>query len=236
MSHWNQTKRRYGPAALCRMDDGLVQTIADDKNSYHIIAACCLAILLGTVCYGAVFGFWRAPMQALYSAIKMPILIYSVTVSSAIINSMLAQVLGSKLSFRQTCICILLSFAIASVLLGALSPILLFFVIQGPSPGSGSAKSVYTVLLVVNTALVGLCGIIANIRLYRLLKALTSSQAIATRVLTSWILVSGFVGCQLSWIISPFLAKPGVAIPFLNPDAFNGNFFEYLWQAIRGLM
>jgi len=46
----------------------------------------------------------------------------------------------------------------------------------------------------------------------------------------------GFVGCELSWILSPFLAKPGISVPFINPDAFRSNFFEYLWRTAMGYL
>ena len=151
------------------------------------------------------------------------------------INIMLAQVLGSGLTSRQVWLCILTSLAIACTLLAALSPVLLFFELQLPSPDSPGAMSIYQAVLLVNTAAVGIAGIIGNIRLYRLLRAMTKSTAVAARVLTSWILVTGLTGCELSWVLSPFLAKPGIPIPLINPDAFNGNFFEYCFRTLRAL-
>lgn len=125
--------------------------------------------------------------------------------------------------------------ACLTILLGSMSPVMLFFASQCPAPGARNAMSVYRVLLFAHTAMVGLCGIIGNVRLYALLKALTHSTGKSLRILLSWILVSGFAGCQLSWLASPFLARPDVPVPFLNPNAFRGNFFEYLWDNITRL-
>jgi hypothetical protein len=224
--------RQYSPAALCLMDKNLVRTIADNGNSRNLATSACLTILIGSMIYGAAFGAWRAPTQALFSAVKMPALIFSVTLASSIINVMLAQVLGSGLSYRQVWLCILTSLAIACALLGAISPVLFFFIMQVPPPEAPNAMSVYNWVLLTNTTIVGIAGIIGNVRLYRLLRTLTKSPAMAARVLTSWILVSGLTGCELSWILSPFLAKPGIPIPLINPDAFNGNFFEYVFRAL----
>ena len=230
----NSAWRIYRPAAICRMDKELIQAIADRRDGLAILAASCVTVLVGSLFYGVAFGAWLSARQALYAAVKMPLLIFSVTLANAMINGMLANVLGARLSFGQVCLCILLSLAIASALLGALSPIALFFALQGPSPDRANAMAACRVLLAMHTAAVGACGILGNMRLYRMLRQLTGSRAVSNRVLASWILVSGLVGCQLSWLLSPFLGRPDVPVPFFNPNAFTSNFFEYLWKMISG--
>jgi hypothetical protein len=37
------------------------------------------------------------------------------------------------------------------------------------------------------------------------------------------------VGTQCSWLLSPFVQRPDLAITFWNPAAFSSNFFEHLW-------
>lgn len=225
---------KYGPGALCRMDSELLEAVALEKDQWRVILGASATILLATLAYGFSFGIWRSLEQACYSAVKMPILIFAVTLTSSVINTMLAQVIGSGLSYRQVWVCILLSLAVAAALLGSLSPVLLFLCIQLPPQDAPNAVVFYRVILLTNTALVGACGILGNIRLYRLLRGLNKPPAVAGRVLLSWILVSGLLGCELSWFLSPFLnsnpADPAVPVPFFNPDAFNDNFFEYVWR------
>jgi hypothetical protein len=224
----------YGPAALCRMDDDLIDVIRSEEGIGTLAWSAGVSALLGSACYGLVFGIWRSPLQAMYSAVKMPILIFSVIVVSILVNTMLAQVAGARLSFLQTGVCILVSMAIASILLCVLSPVLLFFQAQCPRGNGPGGMAGYRTLLVLNTAAVGLCGIVGNVKLFSLLDRLTGSSATAGRVLTTWIFVTGLVGCELSWVVSPFLARPDVAVPFLNPNAFTSNFFEYLWMVVCG--
>ena len=223
---------KCSPFHLFRTDLGARRSPLGKGEEKRIILGACAAILVGTLAYGFSFGIWRSPTQACYAAVKMPLLIFSVTVASSLINTMLAQVIGSGLSYRQVWICILVSLAITAALLGSLSPVLLFFACCLPPVDSADATSVYRTILLGNTTLVGVCGIVGNVQLYRLLRNLTASPAIACRVLLSWIFVSGLVGCELSWILSPFLAKPGEPVPLINPDAFSGNFFEYVWRAM----
>jgi hypothetical protein len=173
-------------------------------------------------------------VQALYSAVKMPLLILAVTGFSAVINTLLAQVLGARLSFRQVLVCELVGFAITSVLLAALCPLTFFFALQAPPAYSPAAMTSYRTLLLLNTSVVGLCGILGNVQLFRLLAALTGSPRLAGRVLAAWILVAGLTGCELSWLFSPFLARPDIPIPFTNPLAFSSNFFEYVYHAAFG--
>lgn len=222
------------PAALCRLDADLVAALASGSADGKVLAAGVIYALTGSAVFGAVFGCWRAPVQAAYSALKMPVLIFAITAFSAMINTLLARALGAALSFRQVLGCMLTGFAIASILLAAVSPCALFFAWQAPPSNSSDAMTSYRVLLPLNTAVVGACGILANLRLYRLLAALTGSRRLAVRALIAWIMASGLAGCELSWLASPFLARPDLPIRFVNPNAFRSNFFEYLSRTAIG--
>jgi hypothetical protein len=222
------------PAALCRLDADLVRAMASERDWARTAAASLVYVVAGSAVFGAAFGCWRAPVQALYSAVKMPLLILAVTLFSAAVNTLLAQALGAALSFRQVLLCMLVSFAITSILLAALTPATLLFALQAPPADSATAMTSYRVLLLLNTACVGLCGILGNVRLYGLLAALAPAPRLAARVLAAWILVGGLTGCELSWLISPVLARPDNPLPFTNPLAFSSNFFEYVYHAAFG--
>lgn len=227
--------RTLSPAALCRLDDEVLLGLREGgRAGRRVMLTCAVALLAGSAMFGAAFGGWRSWEQALLSAGKMPLLMVSVTAFSAVVNTLMAQALGARLSFRQTLGSMLLAFAIASVLLGALAPVTAFFAWQAPSPGAPGDMNAYRTLLVLNTAVVGAAGIAGNLQLYRLLGALTASRHKALRVLVAWMLVGGLAGCELSWVLSPFLARPDVPVPVLNPNAFKSNFFEYLFHSAAG--
>ena len=82
-------------------------------------ATCVLVILIGSGLYGFTVGLWRAPLQSLYTAIKFPLLIFLTCAGNALLNGLLAQLLGSGLSFRQTSVAILMSFVLTGLILGA---------------------------------------------------------------------------------------------------------------------
>ncbi len=182
--------------------------------------------IVGSALYGLAFGIWRSPLQAVYSAIKMPLLFLSTIAASGLANAMLSQVLGAGMSFRHVLLSITIGMAMTAALLGALSPVALFFALQSPA-----SSAAYPWVLVGHTVTIGLCGTVGMVRLYGLLSSLT---AVPGRLLATWFLVSGFTGCQLSWILSPFLAMLDHPEPFFNPAAFSGNFYEYLWRTLVG--
>src|SRR3954452_12492290 len=98
-------------------------------------------IFVGAGCSGAAMGWWRAPLQSLYTAIKFPLLILLTTLGNALLNGMLAPLLGLNIGFRQSLLLIFMSFTIAAAILGSFSP-LMFFLVWNPPPVSSTAGSV----------------------------------------------------------------------------------------------
>jgi hypothetical protein len=93
----------------------------------------CLGLVtVGAGLYGAVIGSWREPLQALYTGIKLPLVILLTTLGNALLNAMLAPLLGLNFTFRQTLMVVLMTFTIAAVMLGAFSPIAAFVVWNTP--------------------------------------------------------------------------------------------------------
>src|SRR5687767_2612935 len=110
---------------LCRGDSVRIARWLEERDG-RWTATCVLTIVAGCALYGGAVGLWRAPLQAVYTAVKMPLLIFLTCGGNALLNGLFAQVLGSGLSFRQTSLAILMSFTIASLVLAALTPIALF--------------------------------------------------------------------------------------------------------------
>jgi len=190
-------------------------------------------IAVGMAAFGAAIGIWRAPTQALYNAIKFPLVILLVAIGNSLLNGMLAPLLGLDLRLRQSFLAILMSFTIASAILGAFSPVLAFVVWN--TPPRGEASDAYSFLLLVLVLMIAFAGVTANVRLLELLRRLSSSRLVAQRVLIAWLAGNLFLGSQLCWIMRPFVGSPGLPVQFLRPDAFRGNFFEGVFWALKSL-
>ena len=197
--------------------------------------ACILVILGGSGLYGSTVGLWRSQEQALYTAIKIPGLILLTCAGNAILNGMLAQLLGSALSFRQTWNAILLSFAAASIILGAFAPIALFVLCNTPPLSATNAVVGHSVMLLMHVFLIACAGILGNRLLLRSLNFL-SAPTIARHVLFGWLVGNLLLGSQLAWVLRPFIGSPELIVQFLRPDPLRGNFYEAVGRAIAHLL
>lgn len=198
-------------------------------------ASCVLVILLGSGLYGFTVGLWRAPLQSLYTATKFPLLIVLTCAGNALLNGMLAQLLGSGLSFRQTSRAILMSFALTALILGALSPVSLFVLYNTPALSSSATVLGHSIMLLTHVFFIACAGTIANRRLYRLLEKMSGSRRTARTILLSWLGGNFLLGSQLAWILRPFIGSPGLAVEFLRADPLHGNFYEAVGRALRHL-
>src|SRR5436190_1392279 len=89
---------------------------------------CVSLIIVGAGFYGAAIGSWRNGWQALFTGIKLPLVILLTTLGNGLLNGMLAPLLGLNIPFRQTFVLVLLSFGTASLVLAGLSPVMWFVV------------------------------------------------------------------------------------------------------------
>lgn len=219
---------------LCRGEPAAIIGALDDEQSWRPF---CLAVIVaGSGIYGATIGLGRDPLQALYTALKFPILIILTTAGNALLNGMTAQLLGLGVSFRQLTLAITTSFALASLILASLSPVTLFLWFNTPSYTSPDALGAHNFTLVTHVFLIAFAGTTANAALFRLLADMSGSSRTAARILGAWLLGNMFLGCQLSWIMRPFIGSPGLPVEFFRQDAFRGNFYETTFRALMNLL
>jgi len=196
------------------------------------VRLCAVAIVIGGGLYGFTLGFWRAPQMGLYVAVKLPLLMFLVLLANGLINGMFAQLLGSELSFRQTLTMSLASFTTVMLILGALSPITFFMVVNAPAADAPGAERWHQIFLLTHIALIAYAGVVGNYKAYRLLVAITGKLAVARRTFAAWLVVNLFVGAQLSYTLRPFFGNPSKAVEFFRDDALNGSFYEVVFLSL----
>lgn len=178
-------------------------------------------------------GLWRAPLQALYTAIKFPLIIFLTTLGTAMLNGMLAPLLGLNLRFAQSLAAVLMSFTIFALIVGSFSPIMLFLIWNTAPYEPGASTVPYRFMQLAQVGIIAFAGIAAHIRLLQLLEGLSGSKAVSRKILCSWLTVNLFLGSQLCWILRPLIGSPGLPTQFLRPDALKGNFYETVFDAVR---
>ena len=195
-------------------------------------------ICTGAGLYGAAMGYWRSPVQASYNLIKFPLVILATTLGNALINGMIAPLLGLNLGFRQSVMLVLMSLTIAAAILGSFAPIVFFIVWNTPSL-AGQVEvpwATYNFVQLTQVVIIAFAGVVANMRLFRLLRSLSGSDAVARKILLAWLVSNLFLGSQLCWILRPFIGSPVLPVEFLRPTAFQGNFYETVIGAIGRLI
>src|SRR5882757_9223640 len=108
------------------------------RRPLNLVLFCVVAVAVGAGAYGAVMGSWRDPLQAVYTGLKLPLVMLLTTLGNGLLNGMLAPLLGLNLTFRQSFAPVLISFAVTSIVLGALSPVALFIVYNTPPLAAGT--------------------------------------------------------------------------------------------------
>jgi len=182
---------------------------------------CAGLAVAGSALYGATVGLWQSPLQGLFVAVKFPMLIFATVLGNAVLNGMLAQVLGVPLTFRESFGAILMSFVIAALMLAAFAPVSLLLAWSASATDCG-----YSVVLLTHVAAIAYASVAANARLWRWLYRRCENRRQAGWVLTAWLVGNLLVGTQVSWVIRPFIGNPRQDITFLREHPFQGNFFE----------
>src|SRR4051794_29719992 len=197
------------------------------------VGGCVVIILIGSGLYGFTLGIWRAPLQSLYTAIKFPALIFLTCGGNALLNGMLAQIFGAGLSFKQTSLAILMSFAIAAIILAGFSSITLFIWYNAPPLASEEAALGHSLMIFAHVCAIAFAGVMANRRLLDLLRKVSGDSRTAFVTLFSWLAGNLFLGAQLAWNLRPFIGHPSLAVQFLRDDPLWGNFYQHVWYALQ---
>ena len=207
------------------------------RRDSRLVWFCIAAVVSGAAPYGAVMGFWWSALQGFYVAIKLPLLILLTSLGNGLLNGMLAPLLGLNISFRQSLTAVLVSFAYAALVLGALSPVALFVVWNTPSLGAATRSSSpeYAMLQLTLVVFIAFAGVVGNVRLLPLLQQLARSPSIARKVLAAWLGGNLFLGSQICWVLRPFIWG-GNPTAFIGPQPFHGSFYETVFKAAKRLL
>jgi hypothetical protein len=230
---------KLNPHEIRTLLAGELQSIAGWLERWHPrrFALHLAVIVLGAGLYGADMGWWRDPQQALFTAVKFPLIILLTVAGNALINGMLAPLLGLNIPFRQSFSAILMSFTIAAAILGAFSPVMAFMVWNAPPISPETVQgATYNLIKLANVAVIAFAGTTGNARLFQLLTRLGGSRAVAWRVLLAWLAVNLFLGSQLSWILRPFIGAPNLPVEFYRAAALHGNFYENVFQSVQQIL
>ncbi len=195
-----------------------------------------LAIFIGVVCalYGTVMAGWRSPRLSLYVALKLPALFLGTAAMVAGFNWMTASLLTSGLSLRSTLFVVFASMTVGCWILLGLLPVAIFFLVSGVSRSGAhdELRYAHNMILMTHIAILALAGLAGNSALLKGLRRVVNPCCPVPVLFAFWIAAFAFVGCQLSWILRPFVGSPFYPVVFLRPDALDRNFYEFVFAEV----
>lgn len=189
-------------------------------------------ILCGCGLYGLSMGFWHGWEMGIYVALKLPLLIFCTLIVNGLLNGLLAQVLDSGISMRQSVQFLLTGFACMAIILGSLSPITLAMAMHAPTPDSQESETFHAATLLFHTTLIAYAGTVSHLTLLGFLKSFCNDTKAAISTFFAWLAGNLFVGAQLSWVMRPFFGSPSLEVSFLRDDPFRGTFYETIWRSL----
>ena len=138
-------------------------------------------------------------LQILYDAIKIPMLLLISLYITAPSFYVLTSILGGRRSLSQVVVLLLSSLTVMSVILLALIPVNLFFLLTT----ANATYSTYAFIVLLNVLIFALAGFFALVHLLRGFMALYPGGAwVLSFLIGGFIFI--FVGTQLAWVLRPY--------------------------------
>ncbi|NTU79579.1 MAG: hypothetical protein HGA45_09275 [Chloroflexales bacterium] len=240
---------------ILRDREGLWRQIADEHQINGLIGQMLLSTSISLGLYGIVLGLSNSWLQALSSAIKLPIL-FLLTLAICLPSLYLFNlVFGSRLTVRQALAIVMAALTVTGMLTLAFAPISLFFLISAPDY---SFFKVLNVAILTLAGIVGLSFLVSGMRFMNTVTerpapalppavepspkdapqpvpaAPSAVQPVNMSLLYIWIVLFGFVGTQLGWTLRPFFGDPNQ--PFALFRNIEGNFYMNLVHSVTSML
>jgi len=218
---------------LCNRD-AFWDAVRNDRLDWKDLLGIALFVTLSCGMYGTVLAGWRSPLLSVYVAVKLPLLFIGTMAIVSAFNWMAASILGAGLSFRSTVFVVLASMTIACWILLSLVPVALFFLASGVSYEGTHDELRYShnLILMTHIFILAIAGVVGNASLLKGLRCVVGERCPVHTLFMFWLAAFAFVGCQLSWILRPFVGSPFYPVAFMRPDCLDRNFYEFVFTEV----
>lgn len=188
----------------------VIEDIKEHKNLKQYFIRNNLVILVCTLIYGAVLGAYVGGYQILINAIKIPLLFFVTLYISLPIFYILNLFAGSKIDLYQTSVLLITGYVIASIIMIAFTPFVLFFIL--------TARDYYFISS-LTIGISGLSGFLSIIYIFRNFSLFHETKKWYPSFIVGSFAIA-LVGTQLAWTLRPFYHSYD---RFIRP--VQGNFY-----------
>ena len=209
---------------------GRVLRVGDDSPDRRSAVTLALVGLLAQLFYGAVMGaFGLRPVQMLYSAMKLPMLLgvtFSISLPSFFV---LNTVLGLRGEFGRSMAAMLCAQTAMAVTLASLAPMTILWYFSGGN---------YDQAILFNGVVFAMATVASQVVLRRMYRPLIAVNPKHRWVLRAWIATFTFVAIQMAWVLRPFVGSPMQPTGFFRQGAWSNAYVfvaGLIWAVIRRL-
>jgi hypothetical protein len=202
--------------------------VADGRDLGIKISHALITLLALCAFYGACAGAYAGPAQALSAAIKLPVLFLG-TLAICFPGFFVIQVLvGSRLRLAQVLALTAGALALSAIVLAAIVPVALFFLLTGAN---------YHFLELLHVAIVLGSGLVGMAALHEGLAFACEKRGVYPRramtIMQVWAVLFAFVGIQMAWNLRPFVGDRET--PFKAFRHYEGNFYTGVIYSLQRL-
>jgi len=180
-----------------------------------------LVMIVGfTPIYGGMMGSFQFDSaeriwQVVYSAMKVPMLLFATTLLCLPAFFVLNTILGLREDLRDSLRAILGSQAGLSIALAALSPMTRFWYFS---------TSDYRAALLFNASAFALATVAGHVVMFRYYLSLMRRHGYHRLMWGAWLVLYAFVGIQVGWLLRPFVGSPGMPVTFFRAEPFSNAY------------
>jgi hypothetical protein len=181
--------------------------------------------------YGAVMGTYGGfggprMWQVVYSAVKVPFLLFTTFLLSLPSFFVINTLLGLRSDFTRVLRALLRAQAGLTIILSALAPYTAFWYVSG---------SLYQPAILFNGVMFAVASVSAQWMLRRSYRPLVESNSTHRWMLRAWLVIYVFVGIQMGWVLRPFIGDPVAPVQFFREGSWT-NAYEVVIQMIWDVM
>jgi hypothetical protein len=199
-----------------------------DKAKKQVVSLYIYVFLLAFI-YGLSMGSFTGPLQAIMTAIKIPILLTATLIVCFPALFVIQTMLGSKLRLIQMTSIILVGFALMMSIMFSFIPIIVVFLFTGSN---------YYFLHLLHIGVFLVAGIFGMNMIIEALKFSCEKKNIYPQigvvVFRFWILIFIFVGVQIAWNLQPYLGDNDKQFKLFRKH--EGNFYTAVIYSVKQLV
>jgi hypothetical protein len=184
--------------------------------------------------YGFVMGCYDGGqevrlLQALYSAVKVPLLLAATFALSLPSFFVVNTLMGLRGDFSQAVRALLTAQAGLTIILASLAPLTALWYVSTAD---------YDLAILFNAGMFAVASLGAQLLLRRRYAPLICRHANHRWMMWTWLVIYAFVGIQVAWIARPFIGSPGLATRFFRQDAWSNAYVHLariVWRLWSGI-